>query len=188
VLNILHKNFCFCSTALLKTYVPADFGGSEGLISGEGVLLLPPNFFVKSSTLSFLFILLPERGLVPAPGLEGRSSLRSGLVMGEGSADPLPPGGLFSNLFIKFDIREVLAAALGLLKEVDIGFWLGFVLPFMEGLLMFLVPATLLLLPGPLLFPICAFPEGGLAVGGFISPATDEGGMGGEPGEPVEMA
>lgn len=83
--------------------------------SGDGDLVLPPNFLVKSSTLVFLSIFLPERGLTSGiGGLAGAASLWLGLAMGEGPrddcAEPSEPSltlspFLLSNLFIRFDIR-----------------------------------------------------------------------------------
>ena len=134
-------------------------------ISGEGVLILPPNFFIKSSTLSFLFIFRPDSGLTSTSALGGAFSLWSGLVKGGGAGElPLVSGALFSNLFIRFDIREGFEVVPGLFTEALVSFLPGG--SSLDG--SFMVDfTTLLLLPGNLLG------------GGFGSLAADEGGRGG---------
>lgn len=149
-------------------------------MSGDGVLILPPNFLVKSSTLSFLAILLPESGLTSELGLEGgRSSLWSGLMKWEGLTDepadppelPSTSGALFSNLFIRFEIREVLVAVLGLLTELLVTFW---PVP-LEKVTMVVGFGAL---PLVVLLPV-AFPIGGLVVEGLVPLRAEEEGMGG---------
>lgn len=106
--------------------------------------------------------------------LEGRFSLWLGLAKGEGPADdpadpPEPPSvsgaGLFSNLFIKLEIREALEAVLGLFTDALVIFWPPnfLVVPFTEGFATLLVGSWTLLLLGVFLLPR-AFPTGGLVV------------------------
>lgn len=71
VLNSVHRISVHISTNIFDS-TPGDFGGRIGLpVSGDGDLILPPNFCISLSTESFLFNFLPERGLIPGTGFGG---------------------------------------------------------------------------------------------------------------------